>query len=96
MVSSLKLGTQGEDVMTKKTGQQKAIDFERSLVELEGIVKKLEAGNQPLEKSLELFERGVELARLCKLKLDEAELRVQKLMKVREGLFREEPFEEDE
>jgi exodeoxyribonuclease VII small subunit len=69
------------------------IDFEKSLSELEGIVKKLETGSLPLEQSLELFERGVELARSCKTKLDEAELRVQKLVKVKEGLFREEPFE---
>lgn len=83
--------------MAKRSAKQPdEFDFERSLVELEGIVKKLEAGNQSLEHSLELFERGVELARLCKQRLDQAELRVQKLVKVKEGLFSEEPFESEE
>jgi exodeoxyribonuclease VII small subunit len=69
-------------------------DFEKALGELEEIVKKLESGNLALDKSLELFQRGVELARHCKQKLDEAELKVSQLVKDKEGLFREEPFEE--
>jgi exodeoxyribonuclease VII small subunit len=80
--------------MKKGTRQQGGIDFEKSLSELEGIVTKLETGSLPLEQSLELFERGVELARSCKTKLDEAELRVQRLVKVKEGLFRDEPYDE--
>lgn len=70
------------------------MDFEKALAELESIVKQLEAGNLGLERSLELFERGVKLARLCKARLDEAELRVSKLVEEKNGLFREEPFEE--
>jgi exodeoxyribonuclease VII small subunit len=81
--------------MKKATRQTGGIDFEKSIGELEEIVKRLETGNLPLEQSLELFERGVELARLCKKKLDEAELRVQKLVKVKEGLFRDEPLDEN-
>ncbi|MBN2537745.1 exodeoxyribonuclease VII small subunit [candidate division WOR-3 bacterium] len=64
--------------------------------ELETIVKQLETGNQNLDDSLKLFERGVELARQCKLRLDEAELKVSKLVKDKEGLFRQEPLAEDE
>ncbi len=82
--------------MKKGTRQQGRIDFEKSLSELEEIVRKLETGSLPLEESLELFERGVELARSCKTKLDEAELRVQRLVKVKEGLFRDEPFDEEQ
>jgi exodeoxyribonuclease VII small subunit len=69
-------------------------DFEKALTELENIVRQLEAGNLSLDKSLELFSRGIELAKACKQKLDEAELKVSKLVKDKEGLFKEEPFEE--
>ena len=40
-------------------------DFESAIAELETIVKKLEDGDLPLEKSLELYERGVQLSRFC-------------------------------
>ncbi|MEO0069039.1 MAG: exodeoxyribonuclease VII small subunit [candidate division WOR-3 bacterium] len=80
--------------MGNKESEEK-FDFERALSELEKIVKELEAGNLPLEKSLELFERGVKLARRCKEKLSEAELRVNKLIKEQEGRFTEEPFTEE-
>ncbi|UCG43689.1 MAG: exodeoxyribonuclease VII small subunit [candidate division WOR-3 bacterium] len=82
--------------MKRSAKQPSRIDFEKSLSELEEIVGKLETGSLPLEQSLELFERGVELARTCKRKLDEAELRVQRLVKFKEGLFREEPFDVEE
>ncbi len=80
--------------MKKGDKSARSIDFEKALEELEVIVKQLEAGNLSLEKSLKLFERGVGLARLCKTKLDQAELKVSKLVKDKEGLFQEEPFEE--
>jgi len=80
--------------MAKSEKQADTIDFEKALAELEGIVKQLEAGNLSLEKSLALFERGVKLARVCKERLAEAELKVSQLVKDKEGLFTEEPFEE--
>ena len=52
-------------------------DFEAALAELESIVKKLEDGDLALEKSLELYERGVQLSRFCHSKLEEAERRVE-------------------
>jgi exodeoxyribonuclease VII small subunit len=51
-------------------------DFESAIAELESIVKTLEDGDLALEKSLELFERGVQLSRFCHSKLEEAERRV--------------------
>ena len=54
-------------------------DFESAIAELETIVKRLEDGDLPLEKSLELFERGVQLSRFCHSKLEEAERRVELL-----------------
>jgi exodeoxyribonuclease VII small subunit len=52
-------------------------DFESAIAELEGIVKSLEEGDLALEKSLELFERGVHLSRFCHARLEEAERRVE-------------------
>jgi exodeoxyribonuclease VII small subunit len=52
-------------------------DFEAAIAELETIVKKLEDGDLPLEKSLELYERGVQLSRFCHTRLEEAEKRIE-------------------
>lgn len=82
--------------MTQTGKPVETVDFEKALAELEAIVKQLEAGNLSLEKSLELFARGVELAKTCKARLDEAELKVSKLTKDKDNLFVEETFEEEE
>jgi exodeoxyribonuclease VII small subunit len=52
-------------------------DFESAIGELESIVRTLEEGDLPLEKSLALFERGVQLSRFCHSKLEEAERRIE-------------------
>lgn len=52
-------------------------DFESAITELEQIVKTLEEGELPLEKSLELFERGVKLSKFCHNTLEEAERRIE-------------------
>ena len=54
-------------------------DFESALAELESIVKNLESGNLTLEKSLALFERGIELSRYCHTRLEDAERRIEVL-----------------
>ncbi len=54
-------------------------DFESALAELETLVTQLEDGNLPLEKSLELFERGVQLSRYCHTRLEKAERRIEVL-----------------
>jgi exodeoxyribonuclease VII small subunit len=51
-------------------------DFESAIAELETIVKTLEEGDLALEKSLALFERGVQLSRFCHSRLEEAERRI--------------------
>jgi exodeoxyribonuclease VII small subunit len=53
--------------------------FEQAFAQLEEVVRQLEAGNLPLERSLELYERGMALARLCQKKLDEAEQKVSQI-----------------
>ena len=52
-------------------------DFEAAIAELETIVKKLEEGDLPLEKSLEFYERGVQLSRFCHSRLEQAEKRIE-------------------
>jgi exodeoxyribonuclease VII small subunit len=52
-------------------------DFESAIAELDTIAKTLEEGDLPLEKSLELYERGVQLSRFCHSKLEAAERRIE-------------------
>jgi exodeoxyribonuclease VII small subunit len=80
--------------MATKEKPVEPVDFEKALAELEAIVKQLETGSLSLDRSLELFERGVGLARACKERLAEAELKVNQLIRDKEGLFVEESFEE--
>jgi exodeoxyribonuclease VII small subunit len=54
-------------------------DFESAIAELEVIVKQLEEGDLPLDKSLALFERGVVLSRYCQTQLGAAERRIEQL-----------------
>ena len=70
--------------------------FEESLRELEEIVERLEAGDLPLEQSLELFEQGVKLSRSCQKRLDEAERKVEILLKGQDGSYKPSSFEETE
>lgn len=70
--------------------------FEESLKELESIVEQLEAGDLPLEQSLELFERGVGLSRECQKRLDDAERKVEVLLKGADGSYHVAPFEDEE
>ncbi len=55
-------------------------DFEASLRELETLVEKMEGGELTLEQSLELFERGVNLTRVCQEALASAQLKVDRLL----------------
>ena len=54
-------------------------DFESALAELDTIVKKMEEGDLSLEKSMELYERGLQLSRFCHATLETAERRVELL-----------------
>ena len=65
--------------------------FERSLDELEKVVRELEGGDLPLERSLELFERGMGLSDSCRKQLEAAETRVEMLIR-KEGKLTTEPF----
>jgi len=68
------------------------ISFEDALGRLEKIVDLLEAGNLGLEESLKIYEEGVGLARRCARYLDEAEKRIELLMRDEQGVLRAEPL----
>ena len=62
------------------TKEDKKVDFESSLRELELIVEKLEDENINLEDSVKSFEEGVSLVKQCQKKLQDAELKIKKLL----------------
>jgi exodeoxyribonuclease VII small subunit len=66
--------------------------FEECLQRLEQIVAELEKGDVPLEKALTLFEEGVQLSNSCRQELEQAEGKVEILLK-QNGKMRAEPFE---
>ncbi len=55
--------------------------FEAGLEELDAIVKQMESGDLPLERALDLFERGMRLSEECRKQLEEAETRVEMLVR---------------
>lgn len=70
-----------------------SMSFEEALVELERIVKQLEAGGQALEASITHYERGTQLKAHCEKKLKEAQLKVEKIIGANDdGTLRKEPF----
>jgi exodeoxyribonuclease VII small subunit len=67
--------------------------FESALGELESVVARLEDGDLPLEESLKLFEEGIRLSHFCNQKLNEAQKKVEVLLKGEEGELEARPFE---
>lgn len=76
--------------MTEKTKSE--ISFEQGLERLEKVVQELETGDLALERALELFEEGMKLSVACRKKLEEAENRVEILLKKSDGKIAAEPF----
>ena len=65
--------------------EAQGVTFEAALKQLEDIVQRLERGELPLEESLKLYEEGIRLSRLCHAKLEEAEGKIELLMKDARG-----------
>jgi exodeoxyribonuclease VII small subunit len=57
------------------------VSFESGLEELEKIVKEMESGEIPLERALQLFEKGMQVSDRCRKQLAEAETRVETLVR---------------
>lgn len=75
---------------------EKKQTFEASLQELERIVRRLENGDLALEESLKLFEDGVKLSRECQERLNQAERRIEVLLKDEDGNPTLQPIERSE
>lgn len=86
-------GSRVNQPVPKKTEQSKKPDFERSLARLEEVVRKLESPQLSLDEAMKLFEEGVGLSRECQKQLEEAEGRVEILLKKADGKLAAEPFE---
>ena len=80
-------------ITNKKPEPPKKQDFERGLARLEEVVKRLENANLSLDEAMKLFAEGVELSRECQKQLEEAEGRVEILLKKADGKLAAEPFE---
>lgn len=81
--------------MPDETSEERPLaGFEAGLAELEKVVKELEAGDLPLERSLELFEKGIGLSQACRKQLDEAETRIEILLK-KNNKVEAEPYNPD-
>ena len=59
--------------------------FEEALAKLESVVRELESGKLPLEKALELFEKGIALSGICNEQLKDAERRITLLIAGEKG-----------
>jgi exodeoxyribonuclease VII small subunit len=71
-------------------------EFEKSLARLEEVVKRLESVDLPLDEAMKLFEEGVKLSHECQKQLEEAEGRVEILLRKADGKLHPEPFETGE
>jgi exodeoxyribonuclease VII small subunit len=70
-----------------------SLSFEQALAELERIVGELETGQAPLERSIEMYERGAALKAHCEKRLEAARLRVEKIVMGPQGPTGAEPAE---
>jgi exodeoxyribonuclease VII small subunit len=73
--------------------KKKSEQFEDALKKLQLIVERLERGDLPLEEAMECFSEGIRLAQFCQLKLEEAEKKVQMLLKDQNGSWSAIPFD---
>jgi len=76
-------------------GEEKPVaSFENGLQELEQIVKEMESADLPLERALDLFEKGMRLSESCRNQLEAAETRIEMLVR-RGDKVQPEPFRPD-
>lgn len=67
--------------------KKEELSFEEAFRKLEAIVENLERGESTLDESMEAFEEGMKLVKLCSKKLNEAETRLEQLVKGEDGSF---------
>jgi exodeoxyribonuclease VII small subunit len=62
-------------------GKEREPSFEEAMKSLEGVVARLESGETPLEESIRLFEEGMRLSEICRKRLDEADRKIEVLLR---------------
>lgn len=72
-------------------GNEKEVNFEDAMIQLEDIVGELEHGDVPLEKAIELFQQGMKLSQLCSQKLEQVERKIEMIVE-EDGELRKKPF----
>ena len=72
------------------------LSFEEALTELETIVRDLETGKAPLEKSIQSYERGIALKQHCEAKLRDARAKIEKITVGKDGSLSTKPFDPKE
>ncbi len=80
----------------KEQGDKKEKSFEAALKRLEEIVSEMEAGELSLDAMLKKFQEGMRLAQFCSRKLEEAEKKIEVLVKKEDGNFETRPFSSEE
>ncbi|MCK5284923.1 MAG: exodeoxyribonuclease VII small subunit [Alphaproteobacteria bacterium] len=83
--------------MTAKKEKNEPIEslsFENALIQLEKIVRDLETGQAPLEKSISAYERGIALKKHCEEKLRDAQAKIEKITVSQNGTISTEPLDE--
>ena len=85
--------TTANSASTKKQEVAKKPEFEFCLTRLEEIVRKLDSANLSLDDAMKLFEEGMQLSRDCQKYLEQAEGKVEILLKKAGGEMVAEPFE---
>ncbi|MGA2631420.1 MAG: exodeoxyribonuclease VII small subunit [Terriglobia bacterium] len=82
--------------MTQPAKPVKTESFEKNVERLDAIVRQLEDAELPLERALQLYEEGMKLSEVCHKQLEEAEGRIEILMKKAGGKVAAEPFASEE
>jgi exodeoxyribonuclease VII small subunit len=80
----------------KEKSENTPKNFEAAILELEGLVQKLEAGELPLDEAMNSFETGMRLAKFCEDRLNDASGRIEKVMKYFSGKSEVLPLTQDE
>lgn len=62
-----------------------SVNFEANMKELELILKKLESGDVGIDESIHLYERGISLKKVCEEKLQQAQLKIHKMIQEQDG-----------
>jgi exodeoxyribonuclease VII small subunit len=90
-------GQRGEALWRRyaMAGKVKEPSFEEALKGLEAVVERLESGEPPLEESIRLFEEGMRLSETCRKRLDEADRKIELLLRKPGGVSRETAEEDD-